>query len=190
MEFLKSIFTSEAFYGFVGGLIVGLVFLIMAWMSHLRTKKELRRFQKHLAEKLEIEGEHMSSMKEELATLKKENENLRLKIGGNQLHDSSTALERELELFARAEKAMIVSAPGFAPAWESAKDAAHVELREEEQGKSLPRRIFRKFFAGGGNGSPADSQKLLSVKEAEVTSAESSESSESAGTRTAESKSA
>ena len=187
MEFLKTIFTHPAFYGFVGGLIVGVVFLVMAWMSHLRTKKELRRFQKHLAEKLEIEGEHMSSMKEEVAKLKQENENLRLKIGGNQLHDSTTALERELELYARAEKTMVVNAPGFAPAWESAKDAAHNELREEEQGKSLPRRIFRKFFAGGGaNG---EAPKQLAVKEGEVTS-ETAESSESAAAATAESKSA
>ena len=120
MEFLNDVFTSPPFFGFVGGLIVGLIFLVMAWMSHLRTKKELKRFQRHLAEKLEIEGEHMTSTKEELARLKQENENLRMKIGNNQLHDSSAALERELELFARAEKTMVMNAPGFAPAWESA----------------------------------------------------------------------
>jgi hypothetical protein len=165
MEFLKSVFTHPAFFGLVGGLLIGLVFLVMSWMNHLRTKKELRRFQKHLSEKLEIEGEHMGSMKDDLEKLRKENENLRMKIGGDKLHNSEHALERELELFARAEKSMVVSAPGFAPAWESAKDAAHRELVEEEQGKSLPRRIFRKFFAGG----QAEPQKQLMAKDAEVT---------------------
>ncbi|MCB1231639.1 MAG: hypothetical protein KDN19_15320 [Verrucomicrobiae bacterium] len=162
MEFLKSVFTSPPFFGFVGGLIVGGIFLLMAWMSHLKTKKELRRFQKHLSEKLEIEGEHMAAMKKDLAQLKQENENLRMKIGGSNLNDSSHALERELELYARAEKSMVVRAPGFAQAWESAKDAAHAELLEEERGKSLPRRIFRKFFSSGGGEAPA---KVLTMKD-------------------------
>ncbi|MCB1061412.1 MAG: hypothetical protein KDN20_00665 [Verrucomicrobiae bacterium] len=171
METLKSFFTHPAFFAFVGGLIVCGIFLVMSWTSHLKTKKELRRFQKHLSEKLEIEGEHMATTKKDLAKLREENENLRLKIGSGQLHDSSQALERELELFARAEKIMVVKAPGFAQAWEGAKDVAHAELLEEERGKSLPRRIFRKFFAGSGNagggGNSGDGTKLLAVKDAE-----------------------
>lgn len=178
MEFLKSVFTHPAFFGFVGGLIVGAVFLVMAWMSHLGTKKELRRFQKHLAEKLEIEGEHMAAMKKDLAQMRQENENLRMKIGGNNLNDSSHALERELELFARAEKSMVLKAPGFAQAWESAKDAAHAELIEEERGKSLPRRIFRKFFASGGAES---APKQLAMKEEEAAGNEEKARAASAG---------
>ena len=81
---------------------------------------------------------------------------------------------------------MVVNAPGFAPAWESAKDAAHHELREEEQGKSLPRRIFRKFFAGGGGNGEAPKQ--LAVKEGEVTSSEPAEAPENVGAATADSK--
>ncbi|MEM6278498.1 MAG: hypothetical protein AAF733_03395, partial [Verrucomicrobiota bacterium] len=57
--------------------------------------------------------------------------------------------ERELEIFARAEKGMVVSAPGFAQAWEKAKEAALGEIEAEESGKSLPRRIFKKFFSKG-----------------------------------------
>ncbi len=172
MESLKSFFTHPAFFAFVGGLLVGAVFLVMSWTSHLKTRKELRRFQKHLAEKLEIEGEHMAATKKDLAKLREENENLRLKIGSGQLHDNAQALERELELFARAERTMVVKAPGFAQAWEGAKDAAHAELLEEERGKSLPRRIFRKFFSGSGSGGGggAEGTKLLAVKDAEESS--------------------
>lgn len=174
MEFLKSFFSHPAFYGFVGGLIVGAIFYIMGVMSHFRTKKELKRYQKHLSDKLEMEGEHLARVKSDLEKLRGENENLRLKIGAGAVQNSAQGLERELELYARAEKAMILSAPGFAQAWEAAKDGAHRELQEEERGKSLPRRIFRKFFSGGtgsaeaqGGGGP----KLLtsaSSKDAEA----------------------
>jgi len=173
MEFLKSFFTHPAFYGFVGGLIVGVVFYIMAQMSHFRTRKELRRFQKHYSDKLEIEGEHLAATKKEIAKLREENENLRVKIKGGQMQDSGQALERELELYARTEKSMVLKAPGFAQAWESAKDTAHAELLEEEQGNSLPRRIYRKFFAGSGAGGEHD--KMIAMKEAEESSTETAE---------------
>ena len=165
MEFLKSIFTSEAFYGFVGGLIVGAIFIGMALMNHWKTRRELKRFQKMLNDKLQLEADHMSGLKGEIDTLKNENENLRMKVSGGSHRDSAQSLERELEIFARAEKTMVKNAPGFAPAWENAKEGAVTEIQEEERGKSLPRRIFRKFFASSGD-------KMLTMQEAEVSEAE------------------
>ena len=51
------------------------------------------------------------------------NENLRLKVA--QMAEKPNAkLEHELEVLARAEKSMMINAPGFAPAWETAKAAA------------------------------------------------------------------
>ena len=70
-----------------------------------------------------------------------------------------TALERELELYARAEKVMVVNAPGFAQAWEKAKEGALCELEAEESGKSLPRRIFKRFFT---KGNPAVDAEVIS----------------------------
>lgn len=169
MEFLKSVFTSEAFIGFAGGLIIGLICYAIALVNHWKTRRELKRFQKMLNDKLEIEAEHMSGLKGDLETLKTENENLRMKVSGGAHRDGAQALERELEIFARAEKSMVMSAPGFAQAWESAKESAVGEIEEEERGKSLPRRIFRKFFSGSGQG---DGEKLLTVKESEVEEAE------------------
>ena len=57
-------------------------------------------------------------------------------------------IQRELEILARAEKAMMINAPGFAPAWENAKSQAAEEVSEEDKGNALPKRIFRKFFGG------------------------------------------
>ncbi|NNE91380.1 MAG: hypothetical protein HKN23_07015 [Verrucomicrobiales bacterium] len=142
MEFLKTVLTHWFFWGFM----LGLFLCILSLLAHLKTKKELKRLKGHLSDKLEIEAEKMSSMKEEIDLLKKENENLRIKIQSGKIEDSSQALERELEIFARAEKSMVLNAPGFAQAWESAKTAANDEMDQEEAGKNPVKRVFRKFF--------------------------------------------
>ncbi|MEO0415446.1 MAG: hypothetical protein AAF226_10900 [Verrucomicrobiota bacterium] len=131
---------------FTWGLVIGLVLAALSVFSHWKTARELKRLKGHLSDKLEIEAEKMASMKGEIEDLKGENENLRLKISSGRVQDDKQDLERELEIFARAEKSMTLNAPGFAQAWEKAKEGALDELTEEERGKSLPRRIFRKYF--------------------------------------------
>ncbi|MEM1443643.1 MAG: hypothetical protein AAGF67_14955 [Verrucomicrobiota bacterium] len=145
METIKTILTHPFFWGF----LLGFAFCVLSLVSHLKTRGELKRLKGHLSDKLEIEAEKMSEMKDSIETLKGENENLRMKINAGRVQDDYQALERELEIFARAEKGMVVSAPGFAQAWEKAKEAALGEIEAEESGKSLPRRIFKKFFSKG-----------------------------------------
>src|SRR5688572_13644288 len=120
-------------------------------LYHLwRAKGELARFRRHLSDRLEIEAEAMRKMKTEVETLKKENESLRVKV--NALNDQpERKLGRDLEIYARAERQMLMNVPGFAPAWESAKSGAHSELAEEEAGRSAPKRLFTRLFGGGGN---------------------------------------
>lgn len=142
MDIIKQLFSSPFFWGFLTGF--GLC--ILALYSHFKTKVELKRLKGHLSDKLEIEAETMGEMKTKLEGLRGENENLRLKINSSRVQNDKLDLERELEIFARAEKAMTINAPGFAQAWERAKDGAADELQEEERGKSIPRRIFRRFF--------------------------------------------
>ncbi len=145
MEFLQTVITSGIFWGFIGGLVL----CLLSIFSHLKTKKELKRMKTHLSDKLEIEAEKMTEMKGSIDTLKTENENLRMKINSGRAQSDVQSLERELEIFARAEKSMVVNAPGFAQAWDKAKEHALEELEAEEAGKSLPRRIFNKFFSKG-----------------------------------------
>lgn len=134
---------------FTWGLALGLLFTILALYNYFRLKGELGRFRRHLSDKLEIEAETMKKIKNEQEGLRKENESLRIKVNAlNELPDRK--LQRDLEVFARAEKKMLVQVPGFAPAWETAKADAHTELMEEESGRSAPRRIFSRLFGGGG----------------------------------------
>ena len=136
---------------FALGFYLGLVFVILSLYNYFRLKGELSRFRRHLSDKLEIEAETMKKIKLDQENLRRENESLRIKVNAlNELPDRK--LQRDLEVYARAEKKMLIQVPGFAPAWETAKAEAHTELVEEEGGRSAPRRIFSRLFGGGGSG--------------------------------------
>jgi hypothetical protein len=141
-------FDSSFFLGqFMLGFYLASIFLIIAVYHLFRAKGELSRFRRHLSDRLEIEAEAMRKMKTEGEGLKKENESLRVKV--NALNEQpERKLQRDLEIYARAEKQMLIQVPGFAPAWETAKSAAHNELAEEEAGRSAPKRLFSKLFGG------------------------------------------
>src|SRR6187402_399967 len=140
----NNIFLSQ----FALGFYLGCVFLVIACYNYLRLKGELGRFRRHLSDKLEIEAETMKKTKAEQEVLRKENESLRVKVNAlNEMPDRK--IQRDLEIYARAEKRMLLNVPGFAPAWETAKTEAHNELSEEEAGKAAPKRIFARLFGGG-----------------------------------------
>ena len=143
---IEHLLTSE----FAWGFYLGCVFLIISAYNYLRLKGELSRFRRHLSDRLEIEAETMKKMKGDGETLRKENETLRVKV--NALNETpDRKIQRDLEVYARAEKRMLLNVPGFAPAWETAKGEAHGELAEEEAGRAAPKRIFARLFGGGGS---------------------------------------
>src|SRR5439155_24499903 len=108
---------------FTLGLALSLIFAALALYKYYRLKFEMKRYKRHLSDKLEIEADSLNKLRRETDALKKENENLRMKIAGlNELPDRK--IQRDIEVYARAEKSMLVSVPGFAPAWENAKQAA------------------------------------------------------------------
>jgi hypothetical protein len=143
---------ANPFYTFCMGLTLGAVFLVLAIFSHWKTKGEFRRYKTHLCDKLELEARQMSETNKEKARLASENESLRMQVSRlNEKPDNK--LTRELEIMARAEKHMMINAPGFAPAWEMAKSTALTQLEAEEKGTSFPQKIFRKLIGSGSNGS-------------------------------------
>lgn len=136
------------FYGhFALGLYLGLVFAALAAYRIVRLKMELGNYKRHLSNKLEIEAEHLQKIKKDQEGLRKENENLRIKVASLNENPDKRA-RRDLEVLARAEKRMLVSVPGFAPAWESAKGAALSEIEEEEAGRTPSKSVFSKIFGG------------------------------------------
>lgn len=135
---------------FTLGLALGLFCAALALWRVLRLKMEMSRFKQHLSDRIELESGSAKKTKEELETLRRENEQLRIRVAGfNGMPEGR--LQRDLETYARAEKQMLVNVPGFAPAWENAKAAAQVELAEEDAGRSLPKRVFSRLFGSGAS---------------------------------------
>jgi uncharacterized UPF0160 family protein len=77
-------------------------------------------------------------------------------------------LQRELEILARAEKHMMINAPGFAPAWEMAKSQALSQIETEEKGMSFPQKIFRKLIG------PSSSATNVALPESAMNAAKNS----------------
>ncbi len=127
---------------------MGLFLFFLSARGHWNTTREFKRYKKMLSDKMELEQRQISDLTGERDRLLKDNENLRVKV--IQLNErSDNKVNREMEIFARAEKQMMINAPGFAPAWELAKHNAQNQLAEEERGNSLPQRLFRKLIGGG-----------------------------------------
>ena len=135
-------FLNHHFYLGLGiGAFLGLIGISFAVMRLFDTKGEVKRLKRHLSDKLELEAEATNRLRHDLQDLKQQNENLRIKVANlNQYPDKR--LQRELEIYARAERFMVSSSPGFPAVWEEAKRSALAGLEQEENGNSLPKRVF------------------------------------------------
>ncbi|MBL9177917.1 MAG: hypothetical protein JNM65_07625 [Verrucomicrobiaceae bacterium] len=135
---------------FIYGFVLCGIFLAQSWWAHFKTKRELKRYKGMLSDKLELDSKQNQDVKKEQTSLKQENENLRMQVARlNERPDNK--MQRELEILSRAEKQMVISAPGFAPAWEMAKSAALTQLEDEEKGRSFPQKVFRKLIGSGSS---------------------------------------
>jgi len=143
---------SNPLYTFGMGFALGCVFLVMSYVNHWKTKGEFKRYKSHLSDKLELDARQMQETSKDKTKLAQENESLRMQV--TRLNEKpENKLQRELEIMARAEKHMIINAPGFAPAWEMAKSQALSQIETEEKGLSFPQKIFRKLIGPGSTGS-------------------------------------
>src|SRR5580700_2958476 len=135
-------FLNHHFYLGLGiGAILGLIGVTFAVMRLFDTKSEVKRLKRHLSDKMELEADATNRLRHDLQDLKQQNENLRIKVANlNQFPDKR--LQRELEIYARAERFMVSSSPGFPAVWEEAKRSALAGLEQEENGNSLPKRVF------------------------------------------------
>jgi hypothetical protein len=135
-------FTNDHFFWGLGvGLLLGLIGIALSMFRLWETRREVTRLRRHLADKLELEADATNRLKADLQNLRSQNENLRMKVASlSQLPDRKQ--QRDLEVYARAERYMVSQSPGFPAVWEQAKRAATGELEIEEQGQSLPRRVF------------------------------------------------
>jgi hypothetical protein len=137
MDFLNDHF----FWGLGVGFFLGLIGIVLTILRLWEARREATRLRRHLADKLELEADATNRLKADLSNLKSQNENLRMTVSSlSQTPDRKQ--QRDLEVYARAERYMVSQSPGFPAVWEQAKRVAVGELETEEQGQSIPRRVF------------------------------------------------
>jgi len=104
------------FIGLYIGFIICIIIYIRGKTRNRRLKKEILQLKQHIQIKLEIEAEENMRKRQEIETLKKENENLRItlqsyfqKPGRNEL--------KQLHIYQKAVDILTEKAPGFAQSW-------------------------------------------------------------------------
>ena len=140
---------------FTLGLGVGLLVAAFVWKGALsqqasmnreikRLKEDVANFQQHLNTHLKITATGNDRLEKELASLKEQNETLRVNLAGMQQKPGRAEL-RHYHILEAAVSRMREQAPGFAQAWEQAIRQATAERADAESGLS---KFIRKVVPG------------------------------------------
>lgn len=132
------------------GIIYIIVAVVVGWfLSYIKSrfevrayKKDLREYKEHLNRQMKLTNEGSRNLEEELKSLKKENENLRVTV--QTLGQKPGRAEiRLLNIYDSALRKMMLQAPGFSSAWEVSLREAEKEYEENEKGlKSIIKKVF------------------------------------------------
>lgn len=130
--------------GFYVGMIPAVFYRVQVYLA----RRDLRS--RESAQFLQVAAltEVVQKMQQDAKSGGTEMENLRVKIQSLMQKPEQQKL-RQLEVMIRAEQRLTVTAPGFAPAWQTAKNEALAQMEEEERGKSAPRQMFAQIVSGG-----------------------------------------
>jgi hypothetical protein len=130
--------------GVYAGLVPAVIFRVQLFMA----RRDLAKFERSQLAQVKTLTDAFRNLQDELQGANTERENLRVKIQ-NLLQTPERQRLRHLEVLNRAEQRLTVTAPGFAPAWQTAKNEATLELEEEERGRSAPRQVLHHLMNTG-----------------------------------------
>jgi hypothetical protein len=130
--------------GVYAGLVPAVIFRIQLALS----RRDLRNAERSQLAQVKTLTDAFQKLQDEIKATATEKENLRVKVQGL-IQSPDRQKLRLLEVLNRAEQRLTVSAPGFAPAWQTAKNEALVELEEEERGRSAPKQVLHQLLSTG-----------------------------------------
>lgn len=131
---------------FGAGLGVGLLLTVLVWISKRQTRsalqKEIETLKSYLNTQMSINSKGYEELRKEVETLRKQNENLRVTVATLSNKPGRTEL-KTLHIWDKALRSLVVTSPGFAPAWEMALAEAQKNVEETDSGvKALVRKVF------------------------------------------------
>lgn len=143
-------FNAQTVLFIILGIAIGwAISFIKNFFAIKKHKKELKEYQSHLERQMKITDAGNKNLLEEIESLKKDNENLRISVKTLGQKPGRAEL-RLLNIYDTALRKMMLQAPGFSSAWESALQESEREYEENETGlKSIVGKVF-----GAGNNQP------------------------------------
>ncbi|MEI6714479.1 MAG: hypothetical protein WCO60_12050 [Verrucomicrobiota bacterium] len=138
--------TSPYALGVYTGLIPALFFRFHLYLA----RRDMARSEKQQFAQLKTLTDAFQKLQGEVSTTSTDNENLRVKVQ-SLIQSPERQKLRQLEILVRAEQRLTLTAPGFAPAWQTAKNEALANLEEEERGKSAPKQVFSQLVSTGSS---------------------------------------
>lgn len=145
-------FTAQNILLIIIGVALGWVLSYLKSLLVIRKhKKELAEYKVHLERQMKITNAGNKSLVDEVTSLKKDNENLRISVKTLGQKPGRAEL-RLLNIYDRALRRMMLQAPGFSSAWESALQESEREYEENETGlKSIVGKVFGSGSSSGSN---------------------------------------
>ena len=132
----------------IGGFAIGWILSYLKSLLTIRKhKKELAEYKSHLERQMKITDSGQKTMLAEMDALKKDNENLRISVKTLGQKPGRAEL-RQFNIYDNALRKMMLQAPGFSSAWESALQESEREYEENEAGF---KNIIGKVFGSGGS---------------------------------------
>jgi hypothetical protein len=165
MDWVWPIIQSPFTWGLALGLLVAGFVLKNAFTARGHFKREIARLkeeagdlQRHINTHLKITATGSERLEKELASLKEQNEILRVNFASLQ-GKPGRAEARQLQTYESAVSRMREQAPGFAQAWERALREATAEQDAAESGLA---RLMRKVIPGASTSNvPTESTPLI-----------------------------
>jgi chromosome segregation ATPase len=130
--------------GFYAGLVPAAIFRVQLYLS----RRDLQKSKDSQFAQLKTLTDAFQKLQEDLKGASAEKENLRVKIQ-SLLQSPDKQRLKLLEVLNRAEQRLTLSAPGFAPAWQNAKNEALAEIEQEERGRSAPKQVLHQLMNTG-----------------------------------------
>lgn len=154
METLLTVLQHHFTWGFLLGLLIAGFIWKSGFTATRAAKREIRRLesemkdlQGHLNTQLKINASGNQSLQDELASLKQQNETLRVNNAALQ-QKPGRAEQRLLQVYEIAIRSMREQAPGFAAAWEKAIRQGEAEVESADSGLV---KLVRRVIPGLGN---------------------------------------
>jgi hypothetical protein len=140
-------FNAQTILIVIGGVAIGWILSsIKSFFTVKQHKRELKEYKDHLERQMKITDTGNKTLMEEIDGLKKDNENLRISVKTLGQKPGRAEL-RQFNIYDNALRKMMLQAPGFSSAWESALQEAEREYEENESGF---KNIMGKVFGSGG----------------------------------------